>query len=285
MLPTSPLRSVAALLAGALLGGCTVTQGVAPEREIAAFNVAVSSVGALGARAVRGKVRSFGDVAEALGAGAVGGLGFYGAKRLVGDGRLASGIALGYAAASVTENAAEGEHPLGAVRYGFGPLDVRARTPFARRPRPALAVEVNAVGALGLAVLPVLGYRPVVEGGTLVFRDNDPPAGLGIVPTRGGFALGRVVGAEQDLPAVIPHETIHALQSLQLSAITPAYRLRDVTGHGPGALDLQLDWSLPLLGLSYLAVPYRSRWSEVEAYTLVPDEGDCHAAVCPAGAR
>ena len=263
------------------LSGCSASRTVSPGRAAAA-NAAVTSLATLASRLVQGEVRSSDDVALALGAGAVSGLGFYEAKSLAGRGHLGLGLALGYASASLAENVSEGEHPLGAIRYGLGPLDVRVRTPLARSPRAVAVLEVNAAALASTAVLPFLGYRPDLEAGALVFRR--PRDVLEGAPDRLGFALGRVIALDTERADVVAHEAVHVVQALQIGAVTPGYRIGLEVGAVP--LALQADWGLAAMGALHLVVPYEQRWTEVEAFSLVPDlEAGCGGPVCTADGR
>ena len=264
-----------ALLLAVALGGCTASRTVADGR-IRASNIGVTAIATLASRAAQGKLRSSEDVATALGAGALSGLGFYHSKALAARGRFGTALALSYASASIAENAAEGEHILGAVRYGFGPLDVRLRTPLSRRDRPPAVLEVNAASAVTMAALPILGYRPDLEAGALVFRGDGRSTETG--PDRIGFAIGRTVGLDTDRADVVAHEMVHAVQSFQVGAVTPGYRVALEVGPVPVAV--QVDWGLASTGALHVIVPYENRWTEVEAFSVVPE--DPCAGACPA---
>ena len=249
------------------------------DRErIALANVGLTSLFTVARGVIEGRVRSVGDAAEVAAWGAVAGAGFYAAKDQVGRGRGVLGVGLAFASASVAENAAAGGGVAGHVRVGFGPVDLRLRTPLATRPGPALGVEIDPLGAVALVAVPITGGRPVVRGGVLTY---DHPA-LERTGTGGtyapGKALGRVVlteAAPQDL--VVRHETIHLVQAVQASAVTPYGTLgsawrggRRTTRGGAVQWDLRTDWLYGVVGGldRLLADGPEDGWGEFEAYEL-----------------
>lgn len=189
--------------------------------EIAAVNVGVTGVLALARGAATGNVRSWADAARTVGVGAASGLGFALAKREIGAGRTYTALPLVYASASVVENVAEGEHPLGRLRLGLGPADVRVRTPLAHEPSPLVAVEIDPLAAAALVALPLAGFRPELNGGVLFWRSPDRFLQVGNVTTS-GVSLGRVILVGQgELAVTKRHEAVHALQSRQVGAVAP----------------------------------------------------------------
>ena len=252
------------------------------ERErIALANVGLTSLFTLARGVAEGRVRSVRDGLVVAGWGAVAGAGFYAAKDQVGRGRGALGVGLAFASASVAENAAVGGGVAGHVRVGFGPVDLRLRTPLATRPGPALGVEVDPLGAVALVVVPLSGGQPVVRGGVLMY---DHPA-LG--PTdegayQAGSTLGRVIRTELDpVDIIVRHETIHLFQVVQVGAVTPYGTLGSVwrggrlTSRG-GAVqwDVRVDWLTFGLGSveSLFTDSSLDGWIEDEAYAL---DGPC----------
>ena len=250
----------------------------APTAGIAAANVGLMAGLALVRAAVDGRLRAWSDVAEVAGAGAAAGLGFALAKHEVGAGRVLPGVALGYASASALENVVEDDHPLAYARVGVAFADVRLRTSFARRPGPEVAVELDPVGLVGLAVLPASGYRPSLAGGALTYR---APAGLGVGTepglTAAGATLGRLVVLEDEADDLVRrHEVVHALQSQQLGAAAPygtlgriAPRLRWTSGGGRVRWDVRSGAAPVVLSLAEgLLLDYEDRPTEVEAFSL-----------------
>ncbi len=256
------------------------------EAKVAAFNVVLTGTFAVARSWIEGRLEAREDALRVFLYGAAGGYGFYHAKRLAGGDRLAAGMGLAYLSASVVENAAQGRHPLGYVRLGLGPADLRLRTPLARSGRSGdgarATVEVNAAGLAGLVVLPLLGYRPVLRGGLLHYRSPEPLGREGDYQRR-GLALGRVALLGPQAPrGVLRHEAVHVIQALQVGAVTPYYRLRTLWPaalHQPAGAafrgdvrwDVQIDWLYGALMASSLLLDYSERWAEVEAYTLTQE--------------
>ncbi|MDT0630122.1 hypothetical protein RQM47_03165 [Rubrivirga sp. S365] len=268
-----------------------------PERErIALANVGLTSLFTVARGVVEGRVRSVGDAAEAAAWGAVAGAGFYAAKDQVGRGRGALGLGLAFASASRAENAATGGGPLGHVRVGFGPLDVRLRTPLATRPGPAVGVEVDPLAAVALVAVPLSGGRPVVRGGVLMYvHPALNPEEIG-VQYASGRAVGRVVLVQEEPDDdTIRHEAIHFLQMVQASAVTPRGTLgsvwqggRRTTRGGAVQWDVRTDWLAAALGGldKLLADGSKDGWAEAEAYELQnpptpPYDGGFFPMPCP----
>ena len=266
------------------------------ERErIALANVGLTSLFTVARGVAEGRVRSVEDGLEAAAWGAVAGAGFYAAKDQVGRGRGALGVGLAFASASLAENAAAGGGVAGHVRVGFGPLDLRLRTPLATRPGPAVGVEVDPLGAVALVAVPLTGGRPVVRGGALMY---DHPAldrtDSGDTHTP-GTTIGRVVLTEEDPDhLIVRHETIHLIQAVQTSAVTPYGTLgsvwrssRHTTPGGAVQWDVRADWLYATLGGldKLLADGPEDGWAEAEAYELdEPPPGPPFCASAPPGA-
>ena len=268
--------SVVLLVAWVWLGGCVSARGSDPQlperaapAEVFAANVVSTSALVLAARALRGHVKGPGDVGVALATGAAAGGGFYAAKRWAGQGRSAGALVTAYAATSLAENAAGGDHPLGRFRYGFGPADVVVRTPLSRHAGPPLAVDVDAVSAIGSAVVALGGGQARVRGGVLYFETGDEASSVdrGRVPA--GTAIGRLVVLRPGAGAVtLRHETVHVIQSMQADALAPSVRVGSVFGVDPAVVQIETGALMLGGGLVLMAVPYAERWTEAEAYTL-----------------
>jgi hypothetical protein len=247
------------------------------RRRLLAANVGLTAALTLARGVLGGTVDDAGGGAAAVGWGAVAGLGFYLAKDAVGRGDEALGVGLAFASASLAENAGGGGGPLGHVRVGFGPLDLRLRTPLASDGAgPVLATELDPIGATALLAAPVAGGRPIVRGGALLYVYDD----LGETRhyRRRGNTIGRV--ARVDATArdeVVRHEIIHQIQAVQVSAVTPFGTVGAVwpdavptAAGGDVRADLRLDWLYLTLGALNLVVADdpRDRPSEIEAYEL-----------------
>lgn len=249
--------------------------------RLIAANVALTGILAVGRRWVEGGIEDEGDVLRTFLYGSAGGYGFYQSKRLIGRGHTRIGTGLAFLSASVVENAAMGRHPLGFVRVGPGPVDLRLRTPLARQEAksPRVTLEPNALSTLASFVYLVQGeYRPFFSGSLLGFRHT---TSVNVAPIRGfadGYTLGRTILVSRVASAsTVRHETIHVVQALQLGATTPYYRLSALQPSWDRAIfgstvswDVQLDW---LYGASFSALllaDYEDRWTEIEAFSLVP---------------
>lgn len=245
------------------------------EANLVLLNTALTGAFTLGRGVIEGQVENWTDAARMFVVGAAGGYGFYHAKRIAGRGRPAAGLALGYGWTSMVENTAQGHHPLSHVRFGIGGLDARIKTGFASSEEgPVLSMEINALWIASFVALLPRSQSVFLKGGMLGH----------LLPTRDGQPYGRTIGrfialekgSERKISYVASHESVHVIQNLQASAVTPYYRLsRFLNGTTlrlgePVAWDLQLDWLYGTLALADLQRPYSDRWSEIEAYTFRP---------------
>lgn len=234
--------------------------------ELALWNAGLTATFALARAALEGNVRSVPEGLRVVGAGAVGGLGFFGAKHQIGQDRMTTGLALAFLSASVVENTTRGEHPLGVVRIGPGLFDLHVRTPWARGNPPAVRLEVDPLFAGALVATPFVGLQPERCGLKVCFRGplrSDRPEVLGL-------ALGRFVMlfGEPDL-RVTTHELIHVVQTMQLSSVTPFGSSGTWGGTAEyGWLSVRTDWLFPVFGGLQHLQPYHRRWSEIEAHSL-----------------
>ncbi len=246
------------------------------RRRVLAVNVGGTAALTLGRSAVEGEVHDLGDGARALAWGAVAGAGFYAAKRISGEGQPALALGVAALAGSLAENAATGGGPFGHLRVPLGLVDLRVRTPFATRSDgPALGVEMDPL-VLGASVaLPLWGAKPRLRRGVAVFETDD--LGGGPRYRRQGRTVGRVVVIEADAPPhVLAHETIHRIQALQASAVTPggtvgafAPDARPTAAGGGVTFDVRTEWFYALNATLWTAlVDYLDRWPEVEARAL-----------------
>ena len=290
------------ILSGSALGQDRVLEQAPPslpERHLpettSVARIALANIGLTGSFALvrgwlTGNVDDRGDAVEIFLGGGLGGYGFYQAKRLIGNEHAFAGLALAYTSASVVENAAQGRHPLSHLRFGPGPVDLRVRTPFAEPDAPFATVEVNILSAAGALVLPVLGYKPSFRNGKLYFRTNDFINQEGRVRTVARTINRTPLLGPDPSEYTWEHELIHVVQSLQVGATTPYYRLSSLYPSPSYSLggtehlkwDLQIDWLYGTLVLSQLAVDYEQRWAEVEAYSLTEPEAP-PSWECPPG--
>ena len=256
------------------VGGQPIDQRWSERERIALANVGLTSAFAVVRGVAEGRVQSVRDGAEVAAWGAVAGAGFYAAKDQVGRGRGALGLGLAFASASLAENAATGGGVAGHIRVGFGPLDLRLRTPLATRPGPAVGVEVDPLGAVALVAVPLTGGRAVVRGGSLVYVH--PALLRDLRGGASGTAAGRVVVVDKLQDPILRHEAIHVVQAVQISAVTPYGTLgslwrggRFTSGGGAVRWDVRADWLTgALAGLSVVLAKDGLPLSEVEAFEL-----------------
>lgn len=281
-----PLGAAGCILIGAVLlfpssRACGQVHQLSAD-EPAHRRVALLNAGLTGGLAViRGlltdRIDTPGQALRTFTYGAGGGYGFYQSKRLIGQGNIICGLALGYGSVSVVENTSRGQAPLSFLRLGTGPLDVRVRTPFAREitveEAPRLSIQLNAISAVSSILLPLLDYESSLYKGTLFHRSPHILGNARSHPRR-AIAFNRTIVLGPNAPrSDLRHELIHTVQSLQVSAVTPFYRLADLGINVPQAghsiqWDVQIDWLYTILGLASLRVDYEDRWAEIEAYTL-----------------
>lgn len=243
--------------------------------KLSTLNMALTGTAAVVRGFSEGRLETAADAARAFAGGAVGGYGFYHAKRLAGKGRFVQGVAMAYASASVVENVSQNRHPLGYVRLGFGPLDFRVRTPFSRSKDALLAAEVNALGIVNFVLLPLVCCQLDVARGALHYRSNESLGKRGRYLRDGQTFNRSVVLGPKAGAGTFAHEMVHLLQSLQVSSVTPFYRFSSVFPNLERSLrteklawNVQFDWLYLIVNASFLAVPYEWRWAEREAYTL-----------------
>ena len=156
-----------------------------------------------------------------LAAGAIGGAGFYQAKRLAGDGHVTGAWLLANLAGSVVENTTAGEHPLSRIGYSFGPLRLRVATPLDRAKESLVDVDLSAIETVYMT-------RAFLDADDVDIRD-----GMVWYETTGprfdedgrvvhGFTWGLFPGVWSEARGdVWNHEAVHAVQSLQLDSVEP----------------------------------------------------------------
>lgn len=280
---TAFLLIVASFFAGGAHAQPCCTDDVSPVPtghvtlgELAVVNAVTTGTLSLVHAWLSGNVESRSDAVLAFAGGAVGGLGFYEAKRLIATEHEVSGIALAHLSASLVRNIAHAENPLSLLCAGPGPVDVCFRTGLQRGQNPGLVVEANALAVGALVVLPMLGVRPAFRSGHLYYL-TDRSLGTRGDFTRRGAAFGRTIVVHRHAPREIwAHEMIHAVQSMQIGAVTP-YRhfssFMPEASHGRGtqkvlSWDLQVDWLFLGVGAVTELAPYHRQWTELEAYRL-----------------
>lgn len=240
-------------------------------------NVGITAVLTLVKSLFDGEVKSFRDAAKVFALGAVGGYGFFEAKKMAGRGDLTEGITLNYLSASFVENTAEGENPFAYIRYGLGPVDFNIATPWAKKDSPSMKIELNGVDTGCFIALSLeSGADLKLRHGMMYFTtdeiEQDEDDDFDVL----GVACGRTILYENDTePEVIRHEFIHAIQFNQVDSVTAKnkYTFEEVRQPGDGNIlfSLRLNWLYLTDTLVFNATtPYEDRWYEREAFQLAP---------------
>jgi hypothetical protein len=244
--------------------------GAADRQKIAALNVATTSLFTwLGCVTHAKLTRTTPKHVRCLAAGAAGGAGFYQAKRIAGDGHITTAWLLANLSASIVENTSEGQHPLSRIGYSLGPLRMRVATH--PRAESLVDIDVNAV-EIGYMARAVLDADDVdLRDGMIWYETEEPDVdeeGRVVHGYTWGMFPGVWSGAQRD---VWNHETVHAIQSLQLDSVEPPaltldrerrlFRVRHVRA---GALNLADN-------VSAQGMDYEDRWVEIEAYRFAED--------------
>lgn len=254
--------------------------GRAADRQtIAAWNVAGTALLTYAGCLVQTKVlkRATGNPLRCLAAGAAGGVGFYQAKRLAGDGHITTAWLVANLSTSVIENTAMGEHPLSRLGYSFGPFRIRVATPADREQASWADLDLSLVETGYLARMLVDADDVDVRDGMLWWETRDPE-----IDERGrvlhGYAWGMYPGVwTRARRHVWNHEAIHAVQSLQLDSVEPpAFDLDSGDGVRPRRELVRLRYiragSINFFdNVTWAQVPYEDRWAEIEAYRLSED--------------
>lgn len=256
----------------ALLLLFTVPASAADRQRIATLNIAgTAAVTYLGCLVQAKLAKTRPTHARCLAVGAIGGAGFYQAKRLAGDGDVTTAWLVANLAGSLVENTTAGEHPLARVGYSFGPLRLRVVTPFDRARESLLDVDVNAVEVGYLARAFIDADDVDIRDGMIWFETTRPETdeeGRLVHGYTWGLIPGVWSGARRH---TWNHEAVHSVQAMQLDAVEPPAltldrerRLVRVRHLKLGALNLADNLSAQL-------VPYDERWVEIEAYRFSQD--------------
>ena len=248
----------------------------AADRErVAAINVAATSLFTFVGCAVHAKLQkkslTRSDAARCFGAGAVAGVGFYQAKRLVARGDITTGWLAANAASSIVENTTAGEHPLGRLGYTFGPFRLRVATPLDRARESYVDVDVSAAETIFLARAIGDADDIDVRDGMIAFETREPIFEDDVVYH--GYTWGIFPGVWQGAGESTPrHEAVHAVQSLQLDSIDPPL-LTFHRGRRPVRLRHVRAGVLNLTDNIFNAqvLDYEDRWAEIEAFRLTED--------------
>ena len=244
----------------------------ADRQKIAALNIASTSLVTWAGCLVHAKLtRMPPRHARCLAAGAAGGVGFYQAKRMAGDGHITTAWLLANLTSSVVENTTAGEHPLARVGYSVGPLRMRLATPFDRNHESLLDIDLNAAEVIYLARAVNDADDVDIRDGMIWYETDDPD-----VDEEGrvvhGFTWGLVPGVWKGAArSVWNHETVHAVQALQLDSVEPPALTLDRERRPVRVRYLRLGALNLADNLSAQLVPYDERWVEIEAYRFAED--------------
>ena len=260
------MRCIAAVLVLAL------PLHAADRRQIAAWNVASTSLVTWAGCLVRAKLtKTPPKHARCLAAGAIGGAGFYQAKRMAGDGHITTAWLVANLTSSVVENTTAGEHPLARVGYSLGPLRLRVATPLDRARESILDIDVNAaeVGYFARAVLDAddAGFRDGMIGYETEAPDVDEQ-GRAVHGYTWGVFPGVWRGARQE---VWHHEAVHAVQALQLDSVEPPVLTLDRERRPVRVRHVRLGLLNVTDNVGAQLQPYEDRWVEIEAYRMAND--------------
>jgi hypothetical protein len=243
----------------------------AADRErIATLNVAGTTlVTYLGCLAQNKLFKRSTSNMRCLAAGAIGGAGFYQAKRLAGEGHITTAWLVANLSNSVIENTMAGEHPLSRLGYTVGPFRLRVATPLDRARASYVDVDVS-LAETGYLTRMLLDADDVdIRDGMLWWETREPDV-QGDLVFHGytwGLYPGVWSGAQKH---VWNHEAVHAVQSLQLDSVEPP--LFDLAEEGGRSrMPVRIRYiRAGVLNLTdnvvWARFPYEDRWAEIEAY-------------------
>ena len=217
---------------------------------------------------IMGNIKSFKDVSKCLVYGSVAGLGFYQSKAMAAKGNILTGVLLANLSASVAENVAMGEGPLDYLGFSFPFVHLQIATPLAKHPAAIIDASfcsrdiISFIGSINKA------KHVAFRNGLLTFTADEPMAKGVLGWTTGIFPTTLSGGSEQ----VMGHEAIHAIQNLQLMAVSPEPFLSRKSNSERNTKVLRLSGvrvqafgvanDLVMHGLQ----KYDMRWKEIEAY-------------------
>ena len=247
----------------------------ANHTKMRAYNVGITAFFAVFSAMRQGQIKSWRDVPRHLLIGGGAGAAFYEAKRMAGNGRRTAGWLIANATATVLENTASGEHPIGRIGYTIGPMRFRVATPYVRTGVAKIDADFSIAEAFFLAYARYEGDSISFRNG-LVTVDRDTPWKDGDDVFTGrtfGIFPGVVPGAA---PVTWSHEIVHAIQFQQVDAVEPP---QWTFGHDvPPGETRPLLWLrhirpgyTHLLNLTHDRRNYQDRWYEVEAHWLAEE--------------
>jgi hypothetical protein len=240
----------------------------ASNGAVLAGNVIGTGVSTLLRGLIMGNIKSFKDVSKCFIYGSVAGLGFYQSKAMAAKGNILAGVLLANLSASVAENVAMGEGPLDYLGFSFPFIHLQVATPLAKKPAAIFEASfcsrdiISFIGSINKA------KHVSFRNGLLTFTADEPMAQGVLGWTTGIFPTTLAGGNEQ----VMNHEAIHAIQNLQLMAVSPEPLLSRKSDPDGSTKVLRFSgFRLQAFGLANDLVlhglqKYDMRWKEIEAY-------------------
>jgi len=217
--------------------------------------------------AVQGHLKTVSDAVRCLGAGTVAGYGFYEAKAVAGRQRITEVWMIGNVAASIARNAAEGNNPLGRLGWVVGPFRLDVVTPLEHGSNAAIHVSASAIEAAAFVDMLKKSDRVTFANGMIQFRrDGFFDGTTDVDDLTSGIYPGVMHGTSPD---VLAHETVHALQALQMDSVEPPalqshpHEFRFVRFDRLDAGAVQI-----LNSVATRNTAYQNDWGEIEAYRL-----------------
>jgi hypothetical protein len=264
-------RTKAAAAAAALLY-LALPLHAADRQKIAALNVAGTTLVTWAGCLVHAKLtKTPPKHARCLAAGAVGGAGYYQAKRLAGDGHITTAWLLANLTSSVVENTTAGEHPLARVGYSVGPLRLRIATPFDEKKESLLDIDVNAA-EIGYLTRAIIDAADVDIRDGMIWYETENAQVDEEGRTIHGYTWGLFPGVWTNAhPQVWSHEAVHAVQALQLDAVEPPALILDRERRRVRVRHLRLGLFNVADNVGSQLLPYEDRWFEIEAYRFAGD--------------
>lgn len=273
-------RGVRRIAAAVCLAAVAFSANAAGRGRIRALNVSIQPLFVLLSAAIQGHLKSASDALRCAGSGVVAGYGFYEAKAVAGRQRITEGWAIGNVASSISRNAASGLNPLARLGFAIGPFRVDVTTPLEPNSYAAvhLSGSITEVGAL--VDIARKSDRVTFANGMIQFRKNGFFDGTTDVDgLTSGIYPSVSAGTTRD---VLAHETIHALQALQMDSVEPpTWKVK--SGRFTIVRFDRIDTGFVQFAnaLATRNTAYENEWGEIEAYRLAehmapPRCGQCN---------
>jgi hypothetical protein len=240
----------------------------ASNGAVLAGNILGTGVGTVLRSLIMGNIKSFKDFSKCFIYGSAAGLGFYQSKAMAAKGNILPGVLLANLSASVAENVAMGEGPLDYLGFSFPFIHLQVATPLAKNPSAIFDVSFSSRDIASFFTSIKNAKHVSFRNGLLTFTADEPMSKGAQGWTAGIFPTTLSGGTEQ----VMGHEAIHAIQSLQLMAISPEPLLARKSDSDRNTKALRFSGvRLQAFGLANDLVlhglqKYDMRWKEIEAY-------------------